>query len=237
MAKNINKLIIISVTAAILLSACTATTPTKPLIKEPIVSSIPTIVDIIGIREWKPLQESSLLCASKDNGGGTLQYIWLAESGTIKGEGQKVTWIAPASTGEYKIHVEAANSKGEKASFSKTFKVTDNPYNNDTPDSTIYLKLSLPSANSVTEKRHPRIWTTSDIQCVVSASDNSDLTYQWTAPTGKLEGDNIKDGKASRIGWIAPGVAGIYTVSVIVTDKSGNTASGEVSFDVYCCKP
>jgi len=129
--------------------------------------------------------------------------------------------------GEYSIRVEVTNNKGVKASFSKTFKVTDNPYNNDTPDTTIYLKLSLPSSTVITEKTSSRIWTTSDIQCVVSGVEPSELTYQWTAPTGKLAGIGLTDGKASRVGWIAPGVSGIYQVSVIVTDKSGNTQAGK----------
>jgi hypothetical protein len=57
------------------------------------------------------------------------------------------------------------------------------------------------------------------------------------APTGKLAANGLAEGKANRVGWISPGVAGDYKVLVTVTDKSGNSASGEVNFNVYCCKP
>jgi hypothetical protein len=194
----------------------------------------PKIADIVGIHEWKPSQEGTLICASEDIDG--LIYSWSADNGTIKGEGKQVTWVAPASTGNYTIAVKVTNERGGQTTFKKTFKVTDNPFNNDTPDRTIYLKLSLPATSVVSEKSHPKIWTTTEIECVVAGANESELTYQWTAPTGKLAGNGLADGKAKKVGWIAPGVAGLYKVSVTVTDKTGNKSSGEVNMDVYCCK-
>jgi hypothetical protein len=194
----------------------------------------PKVADIVGVHEWKPSQEGPLICASEDING--LSYSWSAENGTIKGEGKQITWTAPATPGDYAIVVKVTNMQGSQTTFKKTFKVTDNPFNNDTPDRTIYLKLSPPATSVVSEKSHPKIWTTTEIECVVAGTDESGLTYQWTAPTGKLAGIGLADGKAKKVGWIAPGVAGPYKVSVTVTDKSGNKATGEVNFDVYCCK-
>jgi hypothetical protein len=197
-------------------------------------STPPKIVDIVGITEWKPSQESSLICACEDEEG--VSYLWSAEKGAIKGEGKQVSWTAPEAMGDYVITVKVKNAQGAETTFKKTLKVTDNPYNNNTPDTTIYLKLSPPSTAVVSAQSHPRIWTTSEIECVVEGADESGLTYQWTAPTGKLMAPGLADGKAKRVGWISPGVAGIFKVSVKVTDKYGNQASGEVNFDVYCCK-
>ena len=214
-------------------STATQSPPTAPGVSS--ASSKPKIVDIVGISEWKPMQESSLICAAEGD-ESTYTYLWTASNGTIKGSGKEVTWTAPDAPGDYTVTVAVSNSRGEGETYTRSFKVTTNPYNNESPDQTIYLKFSLPSASIISESRHPRIWTTSEIECVVEGKDPAELTYQWAAPTGKLNGNGLAEGKASRVGWIAPGVAGLYKVTVKVTDKYGNTANGEVNFDVFCCK-
>jgi len=206
--------------------AGTATPATKEL----------TITDIVGKREWKPSEENTLICAAEDPRGGELAYTWSAEKGSIKGEGKTVSWTAPDTLGEYGITVKVVSSTGGDITFSKKFKVTDDPYHNNTPDKTIYLHLTLPSANLVSKSGRLRIFTTAEIQCVVDGVDPADLTYTWTAPAGKMLGNNIASGKDSKIGWIAPGQGGFYTVNVLVTDKSGKQASGEVVFEALCCR-
>ena len=47
--------------------------------------------------------------------------------------------------------------------------------------------------------------------------------------------DTLDEGTASRVGWIAPGQKGQYKIAVIVTDKNGNQARGEVNMEVLCC--
>ncbi|MCX6005675.1 MAG: hypothetical protein NTZ34_00210 [Chloroflexi bacterium] len=240
MMKNMSKiyqLLAILLIMAISVSCAGAPATIKPVNIPPASSAALKAIDIVGIREWKPLQEGTLNCALDGDDDNTLKYTWSAEQGTIKGEGKEVTWIAPNIQGDFKVTVEVSNPKGEGTSFSRSFKVTDNPYNNFTPDATIYLNLSLPSTSVVTGSGHPKVFTTSEIECVVAGKDASELTFKWTAPTGKLAGNGLADGKSSRVGWIAPGVAGNYKVSVTVTDKSGNSASGEVNFNVYCCRP
>jgi hypothetical protein len=222
---------------AILAGCAAAPASVAPASTPAAVSSAPKVIDIVGVSEWKPLQVGTLNCALDGDEDSTLNYSWSSEKGTITGAGKEVTWTAPDTIGDYKVTVAVSNSKGEGTTFSKSFKVTDNPYNNDTPDTTIYLKLSLPSASVVTAAGHPRVWSTSEIECVVAGTDISELTYKWTAPTGKLAGNGLAEGRSNRVGWIAPGVAGNYKVSVVVTDKQGNSASGEVNFNVYCCHP
>ena len=240
MTKNINK--IYQLLAIVLITAISASCAAAPMTIKPVNAPIASnaamkVADIVGIQEWKPLQEATIICAVEDTNDNTLKYSWSAEQGTIRGEGKEVIWIAPGTPGNYKVTVEVSNTRGEGTSFSKSFKVTANPYNNDTPDSTIYLNLSLPSTVPVEAKAHPRVWTTTEIECIVPGKDASELTFRWYAPTGKLAGNGLADGKAGRVGWIAPGVGGDYKVSVTVSDKSGNSASGEVNFNVYCCRP
>jgi hypothetical protein len=61
------------------------------------------------------------------------------------------------------------------------------------------------------------------------------MNYKWSTTGGKLQGKGIKEGTASSVGWIAPGGAGDYVVSVTATDNKGNEASGQVKFTVFCC--
>ena len=218
---------------------CTTCSPPVPVAKPPAVPPVnraPVVSAIVGTSEWKPSSEGSLICAATDPDGDKLNYIWSADNGTIKGEGMQVTWVTPDTLGEYSIACKVSDGKGGEATASKSFKVVLNPYGNDTPDATIYLTFALPSYEVVKDSHRVRIWTTSEIQSVIPNRDASVLTYKWSSPVGKLNGNGIADGKASRVGWIAPGVAGIYTVAVTVTDKAGNEAKGEVSFDVLCCR-
>ena len=240
MVKNVNlyyQLLVIVLITIIFASCAAAPAATQPVSATVVPIAAMKIVDIVAIHEWKPLQEAKLICAVENANDKILKFSWSSEQGTIEGEGMEVTWVAPETPGDYKVTVTVSNTKGEGTSFSKSFKVTSNPFNNDTPDSTIYLNLSLPSTVAVEAKAHPKVWTTSEIECIVPGKDASELAFNWSAPTGKLAGNGLADGKASRVGWIAPGVAGDYKVSVTVSDKSGNVASGEVNFNVYCCKP
>jgi hypothetical protein len=191
---------------------------------------------IIGARELKPASEANLTCAATDPDGDKLNYAWSTDSGTIKGEGNQVIWVTPETTGDYTVTAHVTDGRGGDATATKSFKVVANPFGNDSPDTTIYLRFTIPSGTAVQESRTVRMWTTLEIQCVVENVGASELAYKWTSPVGKLNGNGITDGKASRAGWIAPGTAGTYTVGVTVTDKAGNEAKGKVVFEVWCCK-
>jgi hypothetical protein len=205
----------------------------KPVFPPPPGISQPEIMNIIGVQEWNPGKENTLLCAARDPDGNQLTYIWAAENGTIKGDGQKITWLPPDTIGDYEISVSVDNGKGGKASFSKKFTVT-NPAPPE-PDKTIYLKMSVPSQNVVSTAGRIGGSFTADIQCDVEGRDPSELTYTWSANAGRFAGTGINDGKASRVGWMAPNLAGPYKVTVLVADKAGNQAAGEVNFEVLCC--
>ena len=230
-----SKSLAIAVLIAVIFTACAAPAPAvKPRPTAPPPPAIPQILDIVGLREWNPSVESTLLCASKDPDGNPLTYSWSAEKGTIKGEGQKVTWVPPDTVGDYEITVKVSNGKGGEATLSKRFTVA-NPAPPE-PDKTIYLKLSIPSQNVVNAEGRIRMWFTAEIQCDVEGRDPAELTYIWGANGGKLRGTGINEGKASRVGWIAPqGGQDKYKVTVLVTDKAGNQATGEVNFEVLCC--
>jgi hypothetical protein len=221
--------------AALMLTACAAPAPVVKVPPTPALPAVPQpeIRDILGLREWNPNVENTLLCASREPDGNLLTYTWTAENGTIKGEGQKVIWVPPGEVGEYEITVKVSNGKGGEASFSKHFAVVapEPP----PVDKTIYLKMTPPSTSVATGSAIVNGLSTPEIQCVIPDRDPSEFTYTWAANAGKLMADGLNEGKASRVGWIAPNQAGQYLVGVLVTDNSGNKAIGEVTFEVICC--
>lgn len=230
------KFIMVVVAAALMLAACAAPAPVvkAPLAPPPPAVPQPEIKGIMGLSEWNPNVESTLLCAATDPDGNPLTYTWSAEKGIINGEGQKVGWLPPGEVGEYEITVKVSNGKGGEASFSKRFAVVNPPP--PPVDNTIYLKLTPPSTNVATASGRARVFFTTEIQCVVPDRDPSEFTYTWVAKGGKLMANGLNEGKASRVGWLAPGQAGQYVVGVLVSDKAGNQARGEVTFVVLCCQ-
>lgn len=234
---RIGKYITAVILVAVLFTACATPAPSvkpKPVSPPPPGISQPVIMNIIGVQEWNPGKENTLLCAARDPDGNPLTYVWTAEKGTIKGDGQKVTWLPPDTIGEYEISVKVDNGKGAGASFSKKFTVT-NPAPPE-PDKTIYLKLTVPSNNVVSVNSRIRALFTTEIQCEIEGADAANLTYFWGATGGKLMADGLEEGKASRVGWLAPGVGGPNKIAVIVQDKAGNQAKGEVDIEVLCCR-
>jgi len=227
-------------TAAVLLILIALAACAAPVVKPKPVSpppppaiSQPEIMNIIGPQELNTGKENTLFCAARESDGNPLTYVWTAENGTITGNGPKVTWLPPDTTGDYEISVKVDNGKGGEASFSKRFSVVNPPPPEQ--DKTIYLKMSVPSTTTAVTQGRVRSFFTIEVQCVIEGADPKDLTYTWSATGGKLLADNLAEGKASRVGWIAPSGGEHYKITVLVQDKSGNQALGEVDMEVLCC--
>lgn len=240
MVKIISRFSFLTITIVALLivftSCAAAPTSTGPATT---VSSTPAsfkVLGIMAISEIKPSTVDNLTCVTSNDAATDLIYTWTSADGTIQGNGRQVTWLAPDAPGDYAISVKVT-SAGQEGTYNRNIKVTTNPFNNDQPDQTVYLKLILPGTDTVKEARTIRVWTTTEIQCVVAGSNPEDLTYTWTIPGGKLAGNGAAEGKASKVGWIAPGESSDYIVSVVVADKFGNSARGQVDFTVFCCHP
>jgi hypothetical protein len=193
--------------------------------KPPVIASVSFPNDVMA------QTESIIICVATDPDGDNLKYQWSTEGGTVKGEGNSIVWTAPDSAGRYTIKVVIADGKGGEATHSASIRVVTNADGSNNP--IVTLKLSMLSAQPVVEQRRSRIWTTTTINCVVDNAPG--VNYKWSATAGKLMGKDIKEETASSVGWIAPGGAGEYTVTVTVTDGKGNEATGQVKFTVFCC--
>lgn len=235
---NIPRLLIaaILILSATLAAACNPAAPSGQVNQGQAVTKSFTNAVIVAKGEWKPSEENTLICAAEDTDGGELTYVWTAEKGTIKGDGKTVSWTAPDTAGEYSVSVKVTSAKSGEVTVSRKFKVSEDPYHNKTADKTIYMKLSIPASESVKLTSRVRTYNTAEIQCMVEGAEAGELTYTWIAPAGKMLGNDIASGKESKIGWIAPGQGGNFTVSVVVTDKAGRKAEGSVDFEVLCCR-
>ena len=88
---------------------------------------------IVGLtRDGNPAKEEERLriwkytiieCIAEDPDGDELSFIWLATSGTVKGEGNKVKWIAPGVAGDNTVTVRVSDGRGGEAEASMQFDV------------------------------------------------------------------------------------------------------------------
>jgi len=70
-----------------------------------------------------------------------------------------------------------------------------------------------------------------EIVCTASSPDADGLTYEWAASAGEITGTG------AYVIWTAPDQEGDYTVSVIVSDKRGATATESVTINVTANRP
>ncbi|MDD5312496.1 MAG: hypothetical protein PHO26_05610 [Dehalococcoidia bacterium] len=217
----------------IIASACGAPARTAEPVA-PQANRPPVIESFYGTGEWPPESYGEFQCIARDPDGDTLSYSWLVDNGTLMIDGNKVTWLSPDKMGTFHLTVIVSDGKGGETQFTKDLKVA---YNLDgtVTEPPVMLRMTLPSKETVTGSKRIRIWMSSPIQCIVEGENSGNLKYTWTASNGRLQGKGVNEGTASKVDWIAPGVAGDYTVDVVVTDDKGNEARGTANFEVFCC--
>jgi len=201
-------------------------------------SQAPVIRELLYPAEVPASFDTVLICRADNPGIDELRFQWSSENGTIRGEGESITWNAPDLPATYKIDVIINNSSGKETSGQAGINVLPFYRTAIDPDPEINLKLPLFGNGTVSELSLVRPLTTSEINCDAPLVDIKKYKYIWSCNGGKIEGAGVKDGTASKIGWVAPGVPGYYTVTVKITDNWGNLYIGSVYSNVVnpsCC--
>ena len=192
----------------------------------------PVITALLYPAEVPASFDTVLICRVANPGNDELRFQWSAENGTLRGEGESITWTAPSAPEIYKIDVKVNNTSGLETSSKADMNVLPFYRTVVDPDPEINLKLPLFGSGAVSELSLVRPLTTSEINCDAPLIDFKKYKYIWSCNGGKIEGTGVKDGAASKIGWVAPGVPGYYTVTVKITDNWGNLYIGSVYFNV-----
>jgi len=182
--------------------------------------------------------DTVLLIRASDPGDNKTRFEWSAENGTIRGEGESVTWNTPPEYGTHKIDVKAINESGHESISQASIDIVPFYLTQVDPDPEINLKLPIIGSSTVSEQSLVGPLTNAEISCDTPLSNINNYKYSWSCNGGKIQGTGLKDGTASKIGWISPGVPGNYTVTVMAIDKWGNITVGSVYFQVRnpaCC--
>ena len=99
------------VTAVFIAALCAGISCAAPA-PAPQANRPPVIQQIIGSSEWSPQTEGQLTCIALDEDGDLLEYKWVADNGTITGNGATATWTSPATMGKYNVTVTVSDDKG-----------------------------------------------------------------------------------------------------------------------------
>lgn len=203
----------------VIFGACTKS-PAPPQAQGP-KNDAPVIHYLRVQKQVAPAETLRITCAVVDKNDDILSYDWSTSGGQVQGRGDKVVWTAPSTTGSYTITVVVSDGKGGKATSSATILVTDKP--NRSP------VVSSVTCQDCTNGTQASRWKTYSIRCDASDPEGSNLSYQWSATMGKINGE----GRLAI--WTTLSQYGYAVIKVIVTDDKGNEAEGYLSANISCC--
>lgn len=204
----------------VILASCASPPPPPP----PPPNHAPRILSLTADRLEVPVGQSTRIsCTAVDTDGDNLSYRWSASGGTIQGDGSEVVWLAPEAPAEYTVKVTVTDGNGGQASQSLTLTAFVKPNN---PPKIVALTIDGMPPKDVNSSR---AYATHTIRCIAEDPDGDTLQYSWVASGGKLTG------QGAEVSWTAPGLTDEYTVTVVVSDGRGGTATGSVRFSVSCC--
>ena len=65
-------------------------------------------------------QSSAVIAVASDADGDNLKYQWFVSKGDISGEGSRITWTAPMTSGAYTISVRVTDDRGGESTMTLT---------------------------------------------------------------------------------------------------------------------
>jgi hypothetical protein len=188
----------------------------------------PSITDLAADASWTlPLGTVQLTCTASDPDGDELSYEWTTSAGDIPGTGAAVNWTAPEEVGLYYLAVVVKDSHG--SSDTRTLSLT---VAQEEPPIVEELRVTAEHCYLKAYSWGYKVGKAQEyhVQCIVS--DNSSVvSYNWSCDDGEMSGEG------STITWTAPNASVDVTITVIVSDVSGNVASKDLALDVVNCSP
>ena len=157
-------------------------------------------------------QNSAVVAVASDTDGDDLKYQWFVSKGDISGEGSRITWTAPMTSGAYTISVKVTDNRGGESTMTLTLGVVSN-----TPP----VIVSLEAEDTGCRKKDPVA-----VDCLAYDQDGDELVYQWTATGGEIQGEG------PFVSWIAPDELGIFTITVQVSDGKGGGLEESLDIEV-----
>lgn len=191
-------------------------------------NTAPNISSVTADADWAlPLGSIRVTCDASDHDRDELSYHWTATGGDISGTGAVVDWTAPQEVGAYNITVVVRDGRG--GGDAESVIVSVSPGTPPTIEDLIvtarepkYLKTTT-TGYTVWKAREY------DIECLVSDTSGG-VSYEWSCTGGNISGEG------SMITWTAPDQSPIdATVTVIVSDFTGNKVARTIDFHVPSC--
>jgi len=174
-----------------------------------------------------PGQSAYITCEAMDADGDEVTYEWSAPQGELAGQGESVVWLAPKMPGSYVVKVTATDAFG--AATKREIVVNVTPSETPRLGRFIVKAIGHDMLDFDADVWDIFIGRSCSIKCVVTEGEEP-LTFEWSADVGTLTSDGSNEAV-----WEAPEERGPATITVSVTEASGNTTTGVVLMWVEDC--
>jgi len=206
-------ILVMSIAVAIAAVSCTDQSSDPPVTPDPPVI---TALEVTSDRVF-PAGSTEIVCIASSPDGEELLYEWSCDDGEIEGTGDKVTWTAPDSEGDYTITVTVTSGSGGQ----------------DTRETTIQVRANRPPI--ITSLAADAAWTlpsgSLQITCDAEDPDGDELSYVWTATDGNISGTE------AIVTWTAPEDVGEHDITVVVDDGHGDSDTRTLRVSVVTGQP
>lgn len=176
------------------------------------VNSPPTLDSLsVGSSSITTSQQTTLNASASDQDpDDILTYQWSASGGSVAGSGNTATFSS-GTPGTYTVNVLVSDGHGGTATGSAQVSVLNRP------PTISFLTVSDSSVN---------ISQQATLSVTASDPDPGDtLTYQWSSSGGSVIG-------SGSVATFSSGTPGTYTITVLVSDRYGGSATGSAQVSV-----
>ncbi len=194
------------------------------------VNRAPIINSLIADADWAlPSGSLQVTCDAFDSDGDELNYKWTATGGDISGTGPVVNWTAPQEVGTYNVTVVVRDGLG--GGDAREVLLSVSPGTPPTIEGLIVTAREPKYLIETTLGYEYKVWKAKeyDIECIVLGTSGG-VIYAWSCTGGEISGEG------SKITWTAPNQSSVdATVTVIVSDVTGNKVGKSMNFNVPSC--